>query len=279
MRKLSIAILMIILSVSLIQTISAESSHDDVHQVQKRLRELGYDPGPADGIWGKKTTLAVKLFQRDKGLPVTGKLDARTRAELMNKKPPSKRSFFEAVKRDDIIAVKALIAAGVDVNVSDKSEETPLHIPAVSRYNGITALLIDEDANVNDRADRALTPLHAAEWGGHKDTAALLIANGAEVDARGDKGVTPLIVATLSGRDATMELLLNNGANLNARNESGMTPLHAAARTGQKEAVELLIDKGADLNAKNENGVTPLQIASQNGHRSIVELLQKPGYE
>jgi cytohesin len=279
MRTLSITILMIILSVSLIQTISAESSHDDVHQVQKRLRELGYDPGPADGIWGKKTTLAVKLFQRDKGLPVTGKLDARTRAELMNKKPPSKRSFFEAVKRDDIIAVKALIAAGVDVNVSDKSGETPLHLSAVRGYYEITSLLIDEGANVNARDGRELTPLHAAAWGGHKDTAALLIANGAEVDARGDKGVTPLIVSTLSGRNATMELLINNGANLNARNESGMTPLHAAARTGQKKAVELLIDKGADLNAKNENGVTPLQMASQNGHRSIVELLQKPGYE
>jgi ankyrin repeat protein len=275
MRNISIAILMILFSASLFQMVFAESSDDDVYQVQKRLSELGYDPGPIDGVWGKKTTLALKRFQRDNGLPVTGKLDERTRAELINKKPPSKRSFFEAVKRDDIITVKALIVAGADINASDKSAETPLHIAAVRGYDEITSLLIDEGANVNARDGRELTPLHAAAWGGHKETVVLLIANGALINARGDDGTTPLLVATLSGRNDTMELLIYNGADINARNGSGMTPLHAAALTGQKHAVELLIEKGADLNAKNENGVTPLQLASQQGHQTIVEMLQK----
>ncbi|MGD8961897.1 MAG: ankyrin repeat domain-containing protein [Desulfobacterales bacterium] len=275
MRNFSITILVIIFSASLIQTAHAASSSDDVYQAQKKLKELGYDPGAIDGIWGRKTTLAIKRFQREKGLPVTGQLDQQTRAELIDRKPPSQRSFNQAIKRDDFITVKALIAAGVDVNAKNKSGETPLHIAAVRGYQEITSVLIDKGANVNAIDGRELTPLHAAAWGGHKETVALLIANGAEVDARGDDGVTPMLVSTLSGRNDTMELLINNGANINARNRSGMTPLHAAALMGQYKAVELLVNKGADVNAKNNEGITPLQIASRKGYQSIVTLLEK----
>jgi ankyrin repeat protein len=274
-RNFPMAMLVIIFYVSFIQTAHAESSHDDVYQMQKKLQELGYDPGPTDGVWGKKTTSALKSFQRDNGLPETGKLDERTRAELMIKKPPSQESFIEAIKSNDIMIVKALIVAGADINGKDKFGESPLHIASVRGFTDIIPLLIAEGADVNAGDRRHLTPLHAAAWGGHTETAALLIANGAKVDARGDDGVTPLLVSTLSGRNETMELLIDNGADINARNRTGMTPLHAAALTGQKEAVELLIDKGADVDAKNENGVTPLQMASQQGHQSIVELLQR----
>ena len=53
-----------------------------VRQAQIQLRELGYDPGPADGIMGRQTIAALKQFQRDRDLPVTGKLDAATREQL-----------------------------------------------------------------------------------------------------------------------------------------------------------------------------------------------------
>ena len=54
----------------------------EVYRVQKALRERGYDPGSLDGVWGTSTAGAVKRFQRDMGLPVTGRLDDRTRSGL-----------------------------------------------------------------------------------------------------------------------------------------------------------------------------------------------------
>lgn len=51
-------------------------------QVQGRLKELGHDPGAVNGRAGKKTEAALKAFQRDYGLPVTGKVDAETKAAL-----------------------------------------------------------------------------------------------------------------------------------------------------------------------------------------------------
>ncbi len=51
-------------------------------EVQKRLKELGYDPGPVDGAIGPLTRAAVTKFQRDRGLVPDGVVGPRTIAEL-----------------------------------------------------------------------------------------------------------------------------------------------------------------------------------------------------
>ena len=43
------------------------SRGEAVRVVQERLAERGFDPGPVDGIWGRKTTAALKQFQRSQG--------------------------------------------------------------------------------------------------------------------------------------------------------------------------------------------------------------------
>ena len=54
----------------------------DVYQFQSRLKDLGYDTGPLDGQWGPKAQEAVKNFQKDNGLAVSGKVDKKTRELL-----------------------------------------------------------------------------------------------------------------------------------------------------------------------------------------------------
>ena len=64
---------------------SSYSQPADVVSIQKeqmRLTELGYDPGPADGIKGQKTIEAIKQFQRDNGLSVDGVVGNQTRQSL-----------------------------------------------------------------------------------------------------------------------------------------------------------------------------------------------------
>ena len=39
----------------------------DVREVQGLLKELGFDPGPVDGVWGSRTTEAWKAFAREAG--------------------------------------------------------------------------------------------------------------------------------------------------------------------------------------------------------------------
>ena len=50
--------------------------------VQKRLTALGYDCGSVDGVFGPKTTAAVKGWQGSRGLPVTGVADRAVLAAL-----------------------------------------------------------------------------------------------------------------------------------------------------------------------------------------------------
>ncbi len=49
---------------------------------QARLARLGYYRGYVDGQFGPQTSRAVRNFQIDNGLPVTGRLDGRTLASL-----------------------------------------------------------------------------------------------------------------------------------------------------------------------------------------------------
>lgn len=53
-----------------------------LREAQQRLAELGYKPGAADGKTGPRTREALKLFQKDNGLPPSGQLDAETMHRL-----------------------------------------------------------------------------------------------------------------------------------------------------------------------------------------------------
>jgi peptidoglycan hydrolase-like protein with peptidoglycan-binding domain len=62
----------------LAQTVGPGSAGDDVTQLQHRLVELGFDPGPADGQFGPATQMAVWAYQKLvvglTGSDVTGKV-------------------------------------------------------------------------------------------------------------------------------------------------------------------------------------------------------------
>jgi hypothetical protein len=54
----------------------------EITGVQARLNNLGFDCGPVDGIVGRRTKWALKRFQVDFGLSVTGEPDPATRTKL-----------------------------------------------------------------------------------------------------------------------------------------------------------------------------------------------------
>jgi hypothetical protein len=62
-------------------------SGPDVIRLQRRLGELGYEPGQADGLYGDATAAAVRAFQADHGLEVDGVVGPRTRRALRTAQP------------------------------------------------------------------------------------------------------------------------------------------------------------------------------------------------
>lgn len=53
-----------------------------IKEIQKALKAAGFDPGPVDGIWGRKTIVALRDFQAKKGLEVDGVAGPKTLAAL-----------------------------------------------------------------------------------------------------------------------------------------------------------------------------------------------------
>ncbi len=58
------------------------SFSSQTQQAQAMLKQLGFEPGPVDGIWGRKTELEVRDYQHCRGLPETGVLNDETMASL-----------------------------------------------------------------------------------------------------------------------------------------------------------------------------------------------------
>ena len=63
-------------------TAAAGSSSGMTKSAQEALNAAGYDAGPADGAAGTRTIAALRKFQADKKIPVTGKFDATTLTAL-----------------------------------------------------------------------------------------------------------------------------------------------------------------------------------------------------
>lgn len=50
------------------------SKAERARKAQEKLAQLGYQTGPADGVWGQQSRVALMTFQSDQSLPVTGNL-------------------------------------------------------------------------------------------------------------------------------------------------------------------------------------------------------------
>jgi len=113
-----------------------------------------------------------------------------------------------------------VVAQGLDINVRDHYERTPLHRQAIVGSDSVNVLLeLGADVHAKDKYDSD-TPLHmAAEH--HEATVRTLIAHGADVNAKNNAGITPLSYALAHGANidihnlaAIADVLLNAGAEI-----------------------------------------------------------------
>src|SRR5207247_898697 len=63
-------------------TTAPPAGSERIRQAQQQLKGKGLDVGSVDGVLGPKTEAAVRNFQQQQGIDVTGQLDAPTLAAL-----------------------------------------------------------------------------------------------------------------------------------------------------------------------------------------------------
>jgi uncharacterized protein len=159
----------------------------------------------------------------------------------------------------DLQFVKAIVAAGADVNLQLKNGKSG---KAVLGHKGATPFLL-----ASKTADLPLLEL--------------LLVLGADPLIPNSEGCTPLMACAGIGVRAvgeeagtepevinTLEFLIKHGADVNTVDDNRETAMHGAAYRCFPEVVNFLTDQGADAavwDHKNKSGWTPALIAQ--GHR------------
>jgi ankyrin repeat protein len=78
----------------------------------------------------------------------------------------------------------------------------PLHSAAAGGHVGVARLLVAAGADVNATQRHGYTPLHAAGQNGDEELTELLLGAGADPSARTDDGQTPGDLASAAGHPA-----------------------------------------------------------------------------
>ncbi len=128
--------------------------------------------------------------------------------------------MFLGLYAGDVEIVKVQLSKGVDVNVRNETQQTPLHVT--------------QNATI----------------------AKLLIENGADLSAENDLGDTPIFNKEIQ----IAEILLDAGADINLKNRKNNTLLIRYTYAGYLEGIKFLVSKGADINTCNSDRQNALDI-------------------
>ena len=107
----------------------------EIQQIQRSLENEGYELGSIDGIWGPRTSEALRRFQRDNNLETgTGHISSRTLNELgvqvsaMNVAEPGYRMNLENNRNEN----DAQQGQTRDVGTNDASTDQPANDQAAT---------------------------------------------------------------------------------------------------------------------------------------------------
>lgn len=151
-------------------------------------------------------------------------------------------SIHDAVENNDFAKLKAVLAAGEDINTCGKYERTALHLAAKS---------------------------------GNTQIAEYLLSNGADINFKNAHGFTPVYVAAIANNVEVLEVLVNiPTTDVDATDAGGMSALIAASCNGCKdEIIACLVSVGASVSLRDSIGRCALDWAREKGFSSIASIL------
>jgi ankyrin repeat protein len=174
--------------------------------------------------------------------------------------------FTSGARKDDLL--KAVVLT--EVEGQRPRHLASIHLAALKGHTKLVELFLDSGIDVNLTNNKNDTPVLWAARGNHIDTVRLLISRGANLQLENDKGSTPLYWAVRYGFAELARLLVGEGqANVHQRRKLGLvTPIILASALGHRDIVDVLLAYGADVEARMGNGTTALHAAAFEVHLS-----------
>ncbi len=178
--------------------------------------------------------------------------------------------------------LKAMLEAGVDINLTGDKGRTPLHIACIHGSVEAVELLVEYGADEKIRDSKGSTAAHYAvsddERKKSETVMVKLISALAVIDMPDNDGRTPFAMAMRLKSEQLAETFIDRGADINHADNDGRTPLltllyyHGGARLGK-----MLVKNGADINDRDKNGSSALFYVAKAGDIELTRYLLKKG--
>ncbi|XP_015444568.1 inversin isoform X5 [Pteropus alecto] len=185
------------------------------------------------------------------------------------------------VLADRLDCADALLKAGADVNKTDHSRRTALHLAAQKGNYRFMKLLLTRRANWMQKDLEEMTPLHLTTRHKSPKCLALLLKFMApgEVDTQDKNKQTALHWSAYYNNPEHVKLLIKHDSNIGIPDVEGKIPLHWAANHKDPSAVHTarcILDAAPTeslLNWQDYEGRTPLHFAVADGNVTVVDVL------
>lgn len=155
----------------------------------------------------------------------------------------------------DLLLTPANVARGLNLNVLNARQATPLLLAIDANNTDVAKRLIALGANVNLTTTSG-NPLLLAYIKRNLEIIKSLLAAGADPNTLLIGNNTIILDAIARGNEDVVKEFLKANVNVNQQNDNGQTALMLAVLSSSPEIVKLLLEKGADPTLISKNGMT-----------------------
>ncbi|MCP3689463.1 MAG: hypothetical protein GY784_13720 [Gammaproteobacteria bacterium] len=173
----------------------------------------------------------------------------------------SSKTIFYAVQHNDLAAMRQWLAEGVDINIVDQHQRSPLMLALTTGHRDMAKLLLPSSKLLDQPDDNKSRPLHIATRQGFGAIVQQIITRQVDINARDQLGNTALIIATRHNDPALVQMLLDNHANPDIRNRKQLSAIDLAQNLELKPILKVFNQQGIDTKAARQSD-TQIDIAS-----------------
>ncbi|KAF3934106.1 Ankyrin-1 [Dactylella cylindrospora] len=170
-----------------------------------------------------------------------------------------------------------LLEEGANIHEKANDDQTALCIAVQHDMKGLVRFLVENGAAINEYGANGMAPIHIAAMMGKERMLSILLDLGAMVNnyTKGSaiNSQTALMIAIIQQHEGIIRILLSHPKiSLEAEDRNRSTALHYAVQKGNIPIIKLILEKNVRLDDMNIDGKAPIDLAKD---KEVKDLLKQ----